>query len=475
MSHAERQRKPAAGVFDAAHAALTLGLLLVVSAVAFESLAVATILPVAVRNLGGLDLYGWAFSAFLLTSLVSTIAASRSADQRGPALPFACGIVLFGCGLILAGLAPAMLVFIAGRALQGLGAGAIGAMAYVVIGRAYPDALRARMLALQSSAWVVPALVGPGVAGVVAEHFTWRVVLLGLLPLLLLAGALLLPALRRMAVAAPSEAGGGKVLLALRLTVGAGLLLAGLDMRTPLLALVLVVAGVVLAWPALRRLLPAGTLTAQPGLPAGLAVHALLNFGYFSAEAFLPLGLVVLRGLSAAEAGLVLTVAALTWTAGAWLQARFDARMGGRGRRGRVVCGFVLILLGASLTAVAVLTTALPALVAGVGWGISGIGMGIAYPTVVLIILDYAPAGREGSVSGSLRVVEALAVAVGAGLGGAGVALARNLHWASQIGIAIAFGLALAGCLTGLVTAWRLAGRRGDEATAGMIAGPASV
>jgi MFS family permease len=242
----------------------------------------------------------------------------------------------------------------------------------------------------------------------------------------------------------------------LQLAIGAGLLLAGLDQRSPLPAIALVAIGVALAWPALRRLLPTGTLTARPGLPAGLAVHALLNFAYFTAEAFLPLGLILLRGFTATEAGLALTTAALTWTAGAWLQARLDARAAGRGRRRRVLAGFLVILLGGAVMAAVVLTGSLPTVVAVIAWGLAALGMGIAYPTVVLILLAYAPEGQEGAVSGSLRVVEALSVAVGAGLGGAGIALTNNLHWAAHVGIAIAFGLALAASILGFATAWRL-------------------
>src|SRR5262249_21941082 len=162
-------------------------------------------------------------------------------------------VVAFGGGLVLAGLAPTMLVFIAGRALQGLGAGAITAMAYVGIGRGYPDALRARMMALLSSAWVMPALIGPGVAGVLAESLSWRRVSLGLLPLRAMAARLTLRALRRMALTAPETPAASRLPAALRLTAGTGLLLAGLDLSNPLLALPVVVVGLLLAFPALKR------------------------------------------------------------------------------------------------------------------------------------------------------------------------------------------------------------------------------
>ena len=115
--------------------ALTVGLVLTITFVASEALAVVTVMPVVARDLGGLRLYGWVFSGFMLGSVLGIVAAGREADRRGPALPFVAGVVLFGSGLAVAGLAPSMGVLVAGRVLQGIGAGAVPSVAYVAIGR----------------------------------------------------------------------------------------------------------------------------------------------------------------------------------------------------------------------------------------------------------------------------------------------------------------------------------------------------
>src|ERR1019366_10041843 len=99
--------------------------------------------PVVARDVGGVGLYGWGFSAFMLGPVVGVVAAGRGADRRGPIVPYLVGLVLFGAGLTVAGLAPSMPVLIVGRALQGLGAGAIPAVAYAAIGRSPPERLRA--------------------------------------------------------------------------------------------------------------------------------------------------------------------------------------------------------------------------------------------------------------------------------------------------------------------------------------------
>ena len=129
------------GVWGREHRRLTAGLVLTISAIAFEVLAVATVLPATVADLGGLELYGWVFSGLLLTSIVGAVIGGRSADRRGPAPAFAVGVALFAAGLAVAGLAPSMPVLVAGRVVQGLGAGLVGAVAFVGIGRGYPAGL----------------------------------------------------------------------------------------------------------------------------------------------------------------------------------------------------------------------------------------------------------------------------------------------------------------------------------------------
>src|SRR5437667_11495678 len=144
MGPDEQGRVP--GLWAPQRRALTAGLVLTITFVASEALAVVTVLPVVARDLGGLQLYGWVFSAFMLGSVVGIVAAGREADRRGPAVPFVAGVVLFASGLAIAGLAPSMEVLVGGRVLQGMGAGAVPSVAYAVIGRSFPGPLQARMM-----------------------------------------------------------------------------------------------------------------------------------------------------------------------------------------------------------------------------------------------------------------------------------------------------------------------------------------
>jgi MFS family permease len=440
---------------------------------AADGLGVVPALPSAVRALGGLPLFGWTFSAFMLASMVGTIAAGQMADAHGPYRPMALGLGAFGAGLLLAAAASGMAQLLAGRALQGLGGGAMIASVYVAIARGYPDAIRARMTAILASVWILPALVGPALSGAIAERASWRVVFAGLLPLLALAAWLVLPPLKKLAVvsAAPDEQvtmgetprppAASRLPMALRLAVGAGLVLAAPSVRPwglPVAAAI-AVAGGALLFPALKALLPAGTLVARRGLPTGLATRGVLAFSFFGTEAFVPLGAGELRGATPSQAGLALSAGSLGWIATSWALDRLEARHGAAGRTRRVGAGFALLAVGIAVVAAALLTQ-LPLLLVPLGWALGGAGIGLAYGSGTLLCLAAAPPGQEGEVSGQLQLTESLGTAAGAAVGGAMLAVMGELGRSSREGHASVFALTLTAALVGAWLSRRLAGEQ---------------
>ena len=184
-------------VFAPRYRAMSVGVLMSVTVVAFQSLGVGTVMPAVARELDGLERYGWAFSAFMLASLVGSVAAGQVADRAGPVRAYLGAVASFAAGSALAAVASSWDLLLAGRALEGLGAGALVVVTYASASRAYPAAMYGRMLALMSSAWVLPSLAGPAVAGLVADHTTWRWVFVLLLPFLPAAVGLTLPACAR--------------------------------------------------------------------------------------------------------------------------------------------------------------------------------------------------------------------------------------------------------------------------------------
>ncbi|HEU4347457.1 MAG TPA: MFS transporter [Actinoplanes sp.] len=184
------------GILRRPYALTTAGSWSLVFLAAFESLAVTTIMPIVTADLDGRSLYSLAFSATLAAGVVGMVVTGGWADRRGPAAPLFTAIALFAVGLIVAGTAPSMVVFVAGRFLQGLGAGGITVALYVLIAKVYPPELHVRIFGAYASAWVLPSMVGPFAAGVVADVLGWRWVFLGVVLLVVVALAMIAPALR---------------------------------------------------------------------------------------------------------------------------------------------------------------------------------------------------------------------------------------------------------------------------------------
>jgi MFS family permease len=441
------------GVWSPERRRLTIGLAMTVTLVASESLSVATVLPVVSRELGDVALYGWVFSAFFLGSLVGTVVAGGQADRRGLGWPFAVGLCLFAAGLASGGLAPNMGVLVASRAVQGFGAGVIPAAAYVGIGRGYPADQRARMFAILSTAWVVPGLVGPAIAGLIADNASWRWVFLGLIPLVGVAAALTLPAVRDIPRSSAPEGDRVDGLDAVRVAAGAGCLLAGLTLSAPVAALALIVLGAAVGLPALRRLLPPGTRRAAPGLPSAILCRGLLTFAFFGADAYVPFTLTTIRGASAVVAGLNLTASTMAWTAGAWIQERQLGILGGPRRIIAVGLGSVMVGIAAMT---ALLSRSVPLAFGPLAWAIAGLGIGMAYAPISLVVLQEAAPGQEGRATASMQLCDLLGTALGTGVGGAAVAVGRRSGWDPRAGVAVAFALAVTSGATGIAIARRL-------------------
>jgi MFS family permease len=434
---------------------LALGLVLTITMLAFEALGVSTAMPVVAGDLDGVELYGWTFSATLLGSIIGIALTGARVDRHGPGPPFVAGLALFTLGVVGAGSAPSMLILVACRFVQGVGVGAVPAVVYASIGRAFGERARARMFVLLSSAWVVPGLIGPAISGFVAEEIGWRWVFFGILPLVPVNAMLAAPPLFRLGPPARSDddradTARGTVPMAVLLAGSAALVLTGLNAGT-LASAPLVIAGAAGAYLPLRRLLPAGTFAARPGLPAAIATRGMATLAFFTGQYFLPLTLTDLRGQRAAFAGLALTFSTLTWTAGAWLQ---DKRGHVWGRRSMVVWGVALVLVGVSATAT-VIAPGVPVAVAAITWSVAGLGMGMGYGGLSLLVLAEAPTGQEGRASSAMQLAEQVTVAAGTGFAGAAVA-AADRGGELRPGLIVAYALAIGGAALGAIASLRL-------------------
>jgi MFS family permease len=438
---------------------LTAGLVLTITLVAFESLAVSTVMPKVSDDLEGLGLYGWVFSGFFLGTLVGAVMAGRSADRLGTARPFVLGLSLFAIGVAVAGAAPSMAVLVAARVVQGLGAGSIPAVAYTSVGRAYPAAMRPRVFAVFSSAWVIPGLIGPAAASGIEHALSWRAVFWAILPLVAVAAVMTLPALRAAdARVGRPEGGAGdapddprRVQRAVVLAAGAALVLAGTRASSTAVAIALVAAGLPIVGWTFVRLVPAGTLRFAPGLPAAVAIRGVLTFAFFGTDAFIPLAVEEARGQETWVAGLALTGATLAWTAAAWVQER---RIHTEGPRRLVRRGMVLLAVG--LVGANLLANSIPIPLGILLWSIAGFGVGLSYAPISVTVLGTAPPGGEGTASASMQLCDVLGVAIGTGMTGALVGLGEDRGWDVSSSLTIAFAVTATVAALGAVAAGRL-------------------
>jgi MFS family permease len=428
---------------DPDHRMQVIGLIIVVTVVAVEAMSVATIMPTVVRSLHGLRFYSWGFTSYLLADVVGMVDAGRRCDRRGPGQSLLGGLTLFAAGLIVASLAPDIGVFLAGRVLQGLGGGAMIVAVYVVVARTFPDAMHPKVFGVLSAAWVVPSLVGPALAGLVASAFSWRWVFAGIAPLAIGGAALLIPVLRRMPPSHRVESRNPNgISRGLLLAGGLGLMQAAAEVVS-WWSIPLLVAGLALGFPPLRALLPSGAWRLARGLPGVVVLRGILTCAFFGAESYLPLTLTRVHHASPRIVGIPLTLAAIGWSLGSWWQGR-------RTKRPVTVlrAGFTVVTVGIALLIV-IASPAVTIWLAVPIWAIAGAGMGMAMPTISVLTLELSPAANQGRNSAALQISDMVGSIVGIAAVGAlvtGFGLDR-IRTAVTIGDAVLAAIALLGVL----------------------------
>ena len=407
-------------LFAPPHRRMMTGICLLLATNAFEIVGSATAMPAVLEDLGGRERYGWAVAAPTVGSVLGSAIGGKLADRLGAWRTLFVGLGLFVAGLVLISSADSMTAVTIGRLIMGVGGGISFTLHLVLISRYLPDGLAPKAIAAASTVFVVPGLVGPTIVGVVVEASSWRWVFAGVLPVVAICLVLLEPELRRRpeligseADDAPELAWWGPVVL----TIGIAVTVVAASFAGVIATVVAALAVAVVVFGALRSF-PRGTFSGGEGLPAAVCCALFVCLGYLTAEAYLPLLLREVRDQPLWLAGMPLTVAALFWTSGAWIQSRVP-----RTSRRRVArwCA-VAASLGTGLTALAVV----PAVPSGIVYpatAIAAFGCGLLFTLTQQVAVESAAPGREGEATGGVQLANMLGIAIGTSL--VGILLAR--------------------------------------------------
>jgi EmrB/QacA subfamily drug resistance transporter len=403
--------------------AVTIGVMTGIFLAALESTVVGTAMPTVIASLGGLSLYSWVFSVYLLTSTVTVPLWGRLSDIYGRRPLYMAGIALFLVGSALSGLSRSMVELIIFRAIQGAGAGALLPLAMTIIGDIYSLEERAKMQGLFSSVWGASSIVGPIIGGFITDHLSWRWVFYVNIPFGLVAAVVI-----GLALIEPREH-------SKRVSIdyaGAASLVAAMT----LLLLVLMQGGKGSGWssgPTLGMLAAFALLmllfvyierrAAEPVLSFSLfsnrafSVTAVNGFfvgmAMFSTISFIPLFVQGVIGTNATQAGSALTPFMLGWVIFSTVSGRLLLKTG---YRPTVFGGMVCLVVGFFLLTRMGISTSRPLVL--LNMAILGAGMGLSVVALLIAVQNSVPRRQLGVVTSATVFFRSIGGAVGTAIMG---------------------------------------------------------
>jgi EmrB/QacA subfamily drug resistance transporter len=385
------------------------GVMLVIFLFAIDATIVSTSMPTIVAKLGGLDLYSWIFSIYMLTSALATPVFGKLSDLFSRRNLMLVGIGIFVVGSTLCGAAQSMEMMILFRAIQGLGGGAIYALSFIIVGILYPDERRAKMQGIISSIWGIASILGPLAGGIIVEHWSWRWIFFVNLPITAAASGLIVSGLKEEA----TEKHAPKLDLAGAATLLVGLMLLFYALSQSGHAQQQLNAGlpgvIALALAILFVFFRIEHRAAEPIVPLDLfhvklfkisaLVATFAAMGVFGAVSYLPLYLQGVLGMAASRAGLVVLLLSLSWTSGSLLGGQWINQMG---YRLMALLGMALLALGYGLFLVPTAQNGI--IVVLFSAAAIGLGMGFANLTTLVAAQSAVALHRIGVATSTIML-----------------------------------------------------------------------
>jgi EmrB/QacA subfamily drug resistance transporter len=373
------------------------------SMVALEATIVSTVMPQIVAELGGLRLYSWVFSSYLLAQTAMTVVFGNLADIYGRRPVMLAGIAIFLVGSLLAGCAGSMPSMIFFRLIQGVGAGAMQPIAMTIVADLYPARERGKVQGYLASVWAVSAVLGPIAGGLIIRNISWSWVFWINIPVGLATAAGFMAFLHEHTTLErrPIDITG-----AISFTIMvASCLIALTEIGAPAHARLAASSGLFCAatlafvWQERRSANPivSFALWSHRPIAASNGVALLAGMALIGLTTFLPIYVQIVLHRSPVIAGLTLTTMLVGWPAGATLCARSIHRFD---LRPMLLGGSLFLPAGAVL--LVMLNPESSPILAALGSLVMGFGMGIVSVSSLILIQEAVEFSQRGSVTASL-------------------------------------------------------------------------
>ncbi len=416
---------------------VTIGLMIGMFLSALEATAVSTAMPTVVSSLGGLNIYSWVFSAYVLTSTISLPFWGRLSDLYGRRSFYTIGIGIFLIGSALSGQSNSMNALILFRALQGFGGGALLTLGMIIVGEMFSLKERARVQGLFGGVWGLSSIVGPILGGFITDQFSWRWVFYINIPFGVIAALVIWFALKDNTIRDK------KVFLDLKgaavLTAVVSLFLIGLtqigkeDSLHSLVVTLMIVACIPLMWLFIRTqkiaidpILPL-ELFSNPFFKTSAITGFLVGMAMFGSISFIPLFIQGVIGTNATEAGTILTPLLLSWVFFSSISGKLMLRFG---YRKIIVIGTALLSFGFLLLSAMSKDTSHSATVLVLL--ILGIGMGMIFIPLLLAVQNSVPRSRLGIATSAAQFFRSMGATIGVSIMGM-VLSTTMLHGTSSL------------------------------------------
>jgi EmrB/QacA subfamily drug resistance transporter len=390
--------------------------------VAIEATIVSTAMPQIVTKLGGLHLYSWIFSSFLLTQTAMTVVFGKLADVYGRKPMMLVGIAVFLVGSILAGFGRSMIAMIVFRFIQGVGAGAMQPVAMTIVADLYPGYERGKIQGYLASVWAISAVLGPIAGSLIIRDWSWPWIFWINVPIGVAAAAGFIIFLHEHEHA-KRDRRAIDILGAMLFTIAvASLLIALTKAGTSEKIASLVALGLFFLSSGLfvaqerRAADPMITfaLWSRRPIAAANGVGVLASMALIGLTTFLPMYVQGVLHRTPVIAGLALTMMLVGWPAAATLAARNFHRFE---LRQILIAGSVLVPAGAAVFVL--LTPESSPLTAALGSLAMGFGMGLISVSSLVLIQEIVDWSQRGSATASNLFARNLGSTLGATLFGA--------------------------------------------------------